>query len=205
MPPSSYRMPAEWQPHRACLLLCPHNAATFRLARVRAQFLHVARTIAAAAEEVVLGCHDEAQLIEYRELISKDDPSIHCALCPSNDSWARDTGPTFVLDRNDETKLQALDWDFNAYGGPNEGCYWPCEQDKQVASRFVEIVKTKKCIPASTSIRKIPLVLEGGSIHTDGQATILTTAECLLNKNRNPHKSKKKSKPWCYKPRDAPE
>ena len=108
--------------------------------------------------------------------------SIH--ICESDDTWARDTAPTFVFQETriegagKQTQLVGIDWDFNAYGGPEEGCYWPCERDRRIASRVCEIV--------GVEARKVPIVLEGGSIHTDGEGTLLTTKECLLNKNRNP-------------------
>jgi agmatine deiminase len=195
MTSSSLYMPAEWHPHVACLLLCPHNPATFRLEKVTAEFLQVARAIAGPGQEdVLLFCHDEHQLREY-EAATADDARITCTLCVSNDSWARDTGPTFVLATcttqgdSSTTSLVGLDWEFNAYGGPVEGCYWPCEQDRHVAQRMIEVL-TERAVGATAGAmvthRSVPLVLEGGSIHTDGQGTILTTQECLLHPNRNP-------------------
>ena len=188
-------MPAEWEPHSACLLLCPHNAATFRLVDVEAEFLNVVRAIVTQGhEKVVLGCFNEEQCVQYRKLTADLGEMVYCVVCPSNDSWARDTAPTFVITRpsnmQQENSLVALDWDFNAYGGPNDGCYWPCEQDRLVASTLTRtLMEDTKLVPSDTTTESIPLVLEGGSIHTDGQGTLLTTAECLLNKNRNPDKS----------------
>ena len=130
---------------------------------------------------------------------------IHCLVCPSNDTWARDTAPTFVWQTNQKegddnnndntTVLVGLDWDFNAYGGPIEGCYWPCEADQQIAKTVCQLLSTWSLSSNSSSTLSslpipsisVPLVLEGGSIHTNGHGTMLTTQECLLHPNRNPH------------------
>jgi agmatine deiminase len=92
----------------------------------------------------------------------------------------RDSGPTFVV--NDKGDVRGVDWDFNAYGGFNGGLYFPWDQDRKISSKVMEIENIDRY--------KAPLILEGGSIHVDGEGTLLTTKECLLNKNRNPHLSK---------------
>ena len=157
-------------------------------------------------------------------------PTLVVATCPSNDTWARDTAPTMVFAQsinNDATNavMQALDWRFNAYGGPEEGCYWPCTLDQDIPRQVCQLLqsttsnKTLETATTATSDALIPcilpsqahviplamfgskpttiqhveidnLVLEGGAIHTDGQGTVLTTCECLLNPNRNPNLSK---------------
>lgn len=191
-------VPAEWEQHAACLLLCPHNPATFRIDRVHVQFRHIVRTIAAHEPAVVLGCATATQLRDYQAWADHEDNanySIHCVLCPSNDSWARDTGPTFVVGNKHariSSSLRALDWQFNAYGGPADGCYWPCDHDKLVAKTLTDALKRLALVPSTTGVQSVPLILEGGSIHTDGQGTLLTTAECLLHPNRNPDKTREK-------------
>ena len=98
----------------------------------------------------------------------------------SDDCWARDTGPTVVI--NAAGECRAVDWGFNAWGGHNGGLYFPWDQDELVASHMAS--------QHGFARYKAPLILEGGSIHVDGEGTCLTTAECLLNTNRNPHLSK---------------
>ncbi len=96
----------------------------------------------------------------------------------NNDSWMRDCGPTFVI--NDHGDVRVVDWDFNAWGGLNGGLYFPWDLDDQVAQKVMEIERVDR-------YKAHDFVLEGGSIHVDGQGTLITTEECLLNPNRNPH------------------
>jgi agmatine deiminase len=76
--------------------------------------------------------------------------------------------------------VRGVDWDFNAWGGFDGGLYSPWNRDAQVASKVMEI---ERCARYATP----GFVLEGGSIHVDGEGTLVTTEECLLNRNRNPH------------------
>jgi agmatine deiminase len=88
----------------------------------------------------------------------------------------RDVGPTFVVDRRG--RVRGVDWMFNSWGGKAGGAYVPWDLDDQVAAKVLEI-ESKPRYGA-------PFILEGGAIHVDGQGTLLTTEECLLNPNRNP-------------------
>ena len=94
----------------------------------------------------------------------------------SNDAWMRDVGPTFVV--NDRGGVRGVDWNFNAWGGLEGGLYFPWDRDDAVAQKVLEIEGRDRY--------RAPFVLEGGAIHVDGQGTLLTTEECLLNRNRNP-------------------
>jgi agmatine deiminase len=99
----------------------------------------------------------------------------------SDDAWVRDTGPTFVVDAT-RSERRGVDWIFNAWGGLEGGLFFPWANDDLVASKVCELSGSKRY--------RAPLVLEGGSIHVDGEGTCLTTAECLLSPNRNPALSK---------------
>jgi agmatine deiminase len=211
-----YFMPAEWTPHTACLILYPHNPATFIVKNAQAAVRSIARTIAKEGKErVVLFCNTPEQAAKLKEEIQdekvisdhddrdNDREKILVKICPSNDTWARDTGPTFVVSRSSHTAnppppeslrtgrtIRGLDWDFNAYGGEEEGCYWPCDLDQQVAAGMCRGLSADKFETTITyTPYPIPLILEGGSIHTDGQGTLMTTKECLLHSNRNPERS----------------
>jgi agmatine deiminase len=98
----------------------------------------------------------------------------------SDDAWMRDVGPTFVV--NKRRVARGVDWTFNAWGGLNGGLYFPWDQDDLVARKVLEIEGCDRY--------RSPLVLEGGAIHVDGEGTLLTTEECLMNPNRNPHLDK---------------
>ncbi len=94
----------------------------------------------------------------------------------SNDAWMRDCGPTFVV--NDKGDVRLVDWDFNAWGGLYDGLYFPWDKDQMIPLKVAEL--------AGVDRYKAPLVMEGGSIHVDGEGTVLTTEECLLSPGRNP-------------------
>mmetsp|Transcript_19313 Transcript_19313/g.47746 ORF Transcript_19313/g.47746 Transcript_19313/m.47746 type:complete len:378 (+) Transcript_19313:123-1256(+) len=179
--PQNLEMPGEWSHHDACLILYPHNPQTFRLTQAQEEVLNVARAISKNGEEpVFLLCYDDEQASELRKQIG--DEGIRIRTCSSDDTWVRDTGPTLVWNR-DTKQIEGLNWDFNAYGGPVEGCYWPCDKDKEIAKTVCKDILNVEC-------HDIPIVLEGGSIHTDGEGTLLVTEECLLNPNRNPQLTK---------------
>jgi agmatine deiminase len=75
--------------------------------------------------------------------------------------------------------VRGVDWQFNAWGGLDGGLYFPWDRDDAVAQKVLEIEGRDRY--------RAPFVLEGGAIHVDGQGTVVTTEECLLNRNRNPH------------------
>jgi agmatine deiminase len=107
-------------------------------------------------------------------------PSIPVVEISTDDAWMRDTGPTFVID--DAGGTRGVDWRFNAWGGLDGGLYFPWDRDERVARKVLEIEGHDRY--------RAPIVLEGGSIHVDGEGTVLTTEECLLNPNRNPGRSR---------------
>ena len=92
----------------------------------------------------------------------------------------RDIGPTFV--RDNQGRRRGVDWRFNAWGGLHGGLYFPWDRDDRAAQKILEIERVERY--------RAPIVLEGGSIHVDGEGTVLTTEECLLNANRNPELSR---------------
>ena len=125
-----------------------------------------------ACEPVTVGVSD-ALFERCRAALA---PSIRVVELSTDDAWMRDVGPTFVVD--ERGRLRGVDWHFNAWGGLHGGLYHPWERDERVAAKVLEIEGADRY--------RAPLVLEGGSIHCDGEGTVLTTEECLLNPNRNP-------------------
>jgi agmatine deiminase len=168
-----YRMPGEFEPHDGCWMAWPERPDNWRLGAGPAQEAYAAVAETIAVSEPVTMAASAQQLERCREMLS---PRIRIVELPSDDAWIRDTGPTFVVDR--EGGRRGVDWEFNAWGG----LYTPWDRDERVAARVLEIEEVDRYRP--------PLVLEGGSIHVDGEGTVLTTEECLLNRNRNPDLSK---------------
>ena len=166
-------MPGEFEPHRGTWMLWPQRPDNWRLGGKPAQaaFKAVAEAIA-QFEPVTMGANPD-QLANAREMLSA---SVRVVEIANNDAWMRDSGPTFVVNGFGEVRL--VDWGFNAWGGLYNGLYSPWDLDELVAQRVAELEGIQRY--------RAPLVLEGGSIHVDGQGTCLTTAECLLSPGRNP-------------------
>ena len=168
-----FRMPGEFGPHSGCWMVWPERADLWRLQAGPAQeaFAVVAAAIN-ASEPVTMGVSD--RLFESCRAVLP--PSVRVAELSSDDAWMRDAGPTFVVDGRGVRR--GVDWHFNAWGGLHGGLYHPWDRDERVAAKVLELEGTDRY--------RAPLVLEGGSIHCDGEGTVLTTEECLLNPNRNP-------------------
>lgn len=172
-----FSMPAEWAPQERVWMLWPERPDNWRDGALPAQnaFCAVARAIA-EFEPVTVG----ASAGQYDRAVEQlNHPAISVVEISSDDAWARDTGPTFVTDGQ---SVRAVDWRFNAWGGENGGLYASWEQDQRVA--------TKMAAGAGCDRYAADFILEGGSIHVDGEGTLITTEECLLNPNRNPHLSR---------------
>ncbi len=172
-----FRMPAEWEKHAGCWLLWPQRRDTWRNGGKPAQyaFVEVARQIS-RFEPVTMGVNPE----QYENARAMLPPPVRVLELSNNDAWLRDCGATFVV--NDQGEVRGVDWRFNAWGGLQKMMYFPWDKDELVAMKMLEIEGIDRY--------KAPLVLEGGSIHVDGQGTLLTTEQCLLHPNRNPQLSR---------------
>ncbi len=170
---SGFYMPAEWHPHAGCFMAWPCHEETWAkvgLKKARKAYAAVARAIAQYEPVTMLVNPDEAE-----EAATLCGESIHLLPLSIDDSWTRDTGPTFLV--NAKGELAGVDWIHNAWGGNYENC----EKDKKIAKAIIKHIGAKYF--------HAPLVMEGGSFHVDGEGTLLTSRECLLNKNRNPNLS----------------
>ena len=154
-------------------MLWPERPDNWRLAAAPAQlaFAAVAEAIN-VAEPVTVGVCDR----RYESCRAALPSAIRVVEIASDDAWMRDVGPSFVVDGRGA--LRGVDWQFNAWGGSDGGLYASWERDARVARKVLEIERCERY--------RAPLVLEGGSIHVDGDGTVLSTEECLLNTNRNP-------------------
>jgi agmatine deiminase len=174
-----FRMPAEFEPHDGCWMAWPERPDNWRLGARPAQEAYAAVAEAIAVSEPVTMAASDTQLERCRAALSA---SIRVVEIATDDAWLRDTGPTFVVDGRGGRR--GVDWVFNAWGGLDGGLYSPWERDDRVAAQVLEIEGAGRY--------RAPLVLEGGSVHVDGEGTVLTTEECLLNRNRNPELSKER-------------
>ena len=174
-----YRMPGEFEEQSGVWMLWPQRPDNWRGGAKPAQqaFIDVARAI--ARFEPVTVCVNPDQFQNARARLPED---VRVVEMTSNDAWVRDCGPTFV--KNDQGGLRAVDWTFNAWGGLYDGLYFPWDQDDLVARKICEL-------EGVDSYRTDGFVLEGGSIHVDGQGTVLTTEMCLLSPGRNPELSRR--------------
>ena len=168
-----FRMPGEFEPHQGCWMVWPERSDNWRDGAKPAQAAFAAVACAIAEGEPVTVLASARQYVNARRRLPVH---IRVVEASSNDSWCRDIGPSFVTDA--KGRLRGVDWGFNAWGG----LYSPCDLDDLVAAKILDVERAPRY--------RAPLVLEGGSIHVDGEGTVLTTEECLLNPNRNPHLSK---------------
>jgi len=143
----------------------------------QAAFAAIAAAIAADGGEAVTVGASAAQFQNARARLPEP---VRVVEITANDAWARDTGPTVLIDARG--RRRGVDWQFNAWGGLHGGLYFPWDRDDEVAGKMLEIEGLDRY--------RAPLVMEGGAIHVDGEGTCLTTEECLLNPNRNPHLSR---------------
>ena len=173
----SRRLPAEWEAQSAIQFTFPHEDSDWlpMLDEVVPCFVRLIE-VASQYQKVLVVCKDKektASLLRGAKLSNLTLVSL-----PSNDTWARDHGAITVFDNE---KPVLLDFVFNGWG-----LKFAADKDNLITQRLYDkgIFRTKK-------ILKGGLALEGGGIESDGKGTLLTTAECLLSPNRNPHLSKK--------------
>lgn len=163
-------MPAEWARHRRCWMAWPCRKDLWgdRLQAVRAAYGAIAKAIAE---------FEPVTMIARPELTA--EVSLHCGTgvrvlpMPHDDSWTRDTGPTFLV--HPDGRLGGVDWRFNGWGGRSSIDH---EQDAEMARVLIERADAVPYVA--------PVVLEGGGIHVDGEGTCLVCEPSLLDPGRNP-------------------
>ena len=168
-----FRMPAEWEPHAGCWMAWPERPDNWRDGAAPAEAAYAAVAGAIAASEPVTMAVSDGRFEAAQALLPD---AVRVVEVSTDDAWLRDTGPTFVVDRAGARR--GVDWIFNAWGGLDGGLYSPWDRDDRVAAKVLEVEGDARY--------RAPIVLEGGAIHVDGEGTVLTTEQCLLNRNRNP-------------------
>ncbi len=177
-----YRMPAEWEPHRATWLSWPHNAESWpgKMEPVPAVWARLVGALV-GGEDVNILVNDAAARRGAEAVLAAegvDARRVSFLEIPTNDAWMRDHGPTFVVRDSDGDRVAMIDWRYNAWGGK----YPPFDHDDRVPAQLAERLGMPIFHPG--------IVLEGGSIEVNGAGTLMTTESCLLNPNRNPDLSR---------------
>ncbi len=171
------RLPAEWEPQSGIMLTWPHERGGWgaRLHAVEPVFVRIAHAVS-RRQRLLISCrtaeHRRAVLKQLREGGVELD-AVRLALCPSNNVWARDHGP-ITVERGGRARL--LDFRFNGWG-----MKYPADLDNAISRALA----AEGCFGA-TPLETLPFVLEGGSIDSDGEGTLLTTSRCLFHEKRNP-------------------
>ncbi len=190
-----FYMPGEFEPHRGCILIWPERPGSWGYGAEAAgtAFAAVIKAIAQSEHVYVAVTKDtlpKAQAKLFGSDVSADtmkQGAIELFFAKTDDAWARDVAPTFVKSKEPSEKetsiVRAINWEFNAWGGTVDGLYASWENDNAFAPFFAEKFGFD-WYDAS------PFVLEGGSIHSDGEGTLLTTESCLLSTGRNPKLSR---------------
>ena len=176
-------MPAEWHPHSGTLLSWPQNSDTWpgeRLPRVEKVYLNIIRELHACEPiHLLVGTEQlKNHVLKLFRAHSIPDDAVHFHIVPCNDVWARDFGPILVRKQGAPDEFAITNWGYNAWGGK----YPPYNSDNAVPAYLSGYARIPRFDP--------DMILEGGSIETNGDGTMLVTESVLLNKNRNPHLSR---------------
>lgn len=168
------KLPAEWEKQSFLQLTFPHQESDWSsiLDEVTACFVEIIET-AARFQDVLVVCDN----VERVKSFFDSTQNIFFVQIESNDTWARDHGGITVIENGNAV---IHDYIFNGWGNKFEAAL-----DNQITKKLYD-----KGIFENCSIKTFGLVLEGGSLESDSEGTILTTSECLLSKNRNEHLSK---------------
>ncbi|MCJ7710533.1 MAG: agmatine deiminase family protein, partial [Chloroflexi bacterium] len=168
---AGFTMPPEWAPHAATRMAWPCRTELWGDLLEAAKADYAAMIHAVAAFEPVLVVCPPGQASEIRDACGTAS-AVEVLELPIDDSWTRDNGPIFVT--NTAGEVAAIKFGFNAWGDR----WHPHADDARLPER----------IAAHLGMRlfEAPMILEGGSITVDGDGTVLTTEQCLLNPNRNP-------------------
>ncbi len=177
-----YHMPGEFEPHEGCVMIWPVRPGSWPNggAEAKEAFCRIAYAISQSEKVWMLCDHDHVN--EVRTAFEKAKiTNAQILEIETDDAWARDVGPTCVVKKGQA--VRGIDWCFNAWGGETDGLYAHWDKDNAAAAKICDALGID-CYDARD------FVLEGGSIHSDGEGTVIVTEACLLSKGRNPKMSK---------------
>jgi agmatine deiminase len=174
-----YHMPAEWEPQQGTWLAWPHDPVTWpdRLDTVQGVYEQMIRALTKHQRvDLLVDPGDEEAAVRAR-LAGVKNLKLHAL--EHADSWIRDYGPTFLVKGSPgRRELAYVDWIFNAWGDK----YDVLLPDDRIGAMLEPVLRLPRFEPG--------VVMEGGAIDVNGQGTVLTTEQCLLHTNRNPHLSR---------------
>ena len=168
-----FYMPGEFAPHTGCWMAwpCREKAFSGRLPEAKHAYAQVARAIAAYEPVTMV-----ANPLDASDAAMACGPQVKILTMHIDDSWTRDTGPTFLIDGRG--RLAGVDWIFNGWGFVWEDC----KNDRLLARGILDHLGVKRY--------EADFVLEGGAIHVDGQGLLMAVEPCLLDPQRNPNLSR---------------
>lgn len=179
---NGFRMPAEFAPHAATWIAWPHNPKDWpgKFQPIPWVYADIVRHLA-NVEDVHILVNDRAAQRRAHGVLKRAGTNlarVHFHLWPTNRVWTRDSGPIFV--KNPSAEIAVTNWKFNAWAK-----YEDWQQDDEIPARVAELLELPEWTPECNGRR---VVLEGGSIDTNGAGVLLTTEECLLSETqqRNP-------------------
>ncbi len=172
------RFPAEWEPQSAVIIAWPHHSGDFaNLPAVEGSYQAIAAAIS-RFQPLIIVCKDGEHQQHIQDQLRTND-NIHFIQADFNDIWVRDTVFLSLEWQHPKAKLQLVNFRFNGWGNK-----YPHDADDALNLTLFAHPMFKG-LPTAT----VSLVLEGGSVESDGQGTVMTTKNCLFNPNRNPHLS----------------
>ena len=180
--PVDFRMPAEWAPHTATWIAWPHNPEDWpnKFQPIPWVYCEIVRHLS-SVEDVHILVNDEAAEKRAYSMLRRQGANLgrlHFHRWRTDRVWLRDSGPIFV--KNPAGELAITNWKFNAWAK-----YDNWHNDDMIPQHVSELYGMRSAQPVVNGTR---LVLEGGSIDTNGEGILLTTEECLLSdvQQRNP-------------------
>lgn len=175
-----FYFPAEWHPQVATWLSFPINVDTWedRFEKIYPAYFELIKLISESQKVRINVADENAINLINRKIIELGIDPNHVELFnfPSNDSWCRDHGPAFLVNKNNSERM-IVDWEYNAWGGK----YPPFDADNAIPKQIAKALDLPFVSPG--------IFMEGGSVEFNGKGTVLTSKSCLLNKNRNPQLS----------------
>ena len=169
-----FTFPFEGEKHLGTIILLPYRTDTWEEKGLLAfkEYKEIILTISQYEHVYVI----KSPKVEYDISSLENNKNISIHEIDYDDAWSRDN--TLIFLRNKDNKIRAVDFGFNAWGGDVDGLYKLWDDDNKLGSELSKLLKLE-------SYQDKNFILEGGSVHSNGKGTLITTEACLLSKGRN--------------------